>query len=297
MLKWISKFIAIICLLLAQFTIAAQAQTGAHGIDVRVIGDADAKNVILIPGLSSPGDVWNSTVEAMGDEYRFHVVSLPGFAGKQPVETNQPFIEFMAKGIVGYIHANNLKRPVLAGHSLGGFLSLYIGIHYPEVPGKIVSVDGVPFLPAMVNPYMTEESAKTMADNMKSQLLNTTVEQRLVQQKQVIETMVTDPEKQKLAVDWSMKSDIETVAASVHYLYSTDLRDDLSSIEVPVLVFGAWKAYENYGVTKEMSRQMYSSQFSEAGRVTIKISDTGRHFLMWDDPELIIAEMTKFMSE
>ena len=299
MLKMILKIVAIICLTLTQLSVSLQAQTGssALAIDVRVVGEDSARDVILIPGLSSPGEVWNSTVKALGGNYRFHIVSLPGFAGTPPVDTEKPFIEAMADDIVDYITENGIEQPVLAGHSLGGFLSLYIGVQHPDLPAKIVSVDGVPFLPAMVNPYMTEESAQSMAENMRSQMLNATREQRLAQQQQVIQTMVTDPEKQKVAVDWSMNSDIETVAASVHYLYSTDLRDDLSAIKVPVLVFGAWKAYESYGVTKEMSRQMYNRQYSEVNQLTLEISDTGRHFLMWDDPELIINGMAGFLSE
>jgi pimeloyl-ACP methyl ester carboxylesterase len=149
----------------------------------------------------------------------------------------------------------------------------------------------------MTNPYMTEESAKTMADNLTNQLLQMTDEQRLAQQKQVIATMVTDSAKQELAVQWGMVSDTETVAEAVHFLYSTDLRDDLSEIEVPVLVFGAWKAYENYGVTKDMSLNMYQQQFSELENVTIKISDSGKHFLMWDDPKFITSEIDKFLTE
>jgi pimeloyl-ACP methyl ester carboxylesterase len=299
MLKMILKVIAITCLILTQLFVSMQAQTRTSdlAIDVRVVGEDDANNVILIPGLSSPGEVWNSTVKAMGEKFRFHIVSLPGFAGKPPVETEQPFIEAMADEIVNYIAENSIEQPVLAGHSLGGFLSLYIGVNYPDLPAKIVSVDGVPFLPAMVNPYINEESAQSMAENMSTQMLSATREQRLAQQQQVIQTMVTNPEKQKIAVDWSMSSDIETVASSVYYLYSTDLRDELSAIEVPVLVFGAWKAYEAYGVTSEMSRQMYSNQYSEVNQLTLKISDTGRHFLMWDDPGLITNGMTDFLSE
>ena len=291
------KISAIVCFILSIFTVSAIAQPETGGIDVRVTGDRDAKNVILIPGLSSPGEVWDSTVEVMGDDYRFHIFSLPGFAGRAHVATEKPFIEAMAVEIVDYIKQNNLEKPILAGHSLGGFLSLYIGVHHPGLPEKIISVDGVPFLPAMTNPYMTEESAKTMADNLTNQLLQMTDEQRLAQQKQVIATMVTDSAKQELAVQWGMVSDTETVAEAVHFLYSTDLRDDLSEIEVPVLVFGAWKAYENYGVTKDMSLNMYQQQFSELENVTIKISDSGKHFLMWDDPKFITSEIDKFLTE
>lgn len=290
------KITALVCLILFTLSLCADAQPESKSISVKITGDKQSTNVLLIPGLSSPGDVWDSTVNALADDYRFHVVSLPGFAGKDPIETDTPFIEAMAEEIVNYIKDKNLEKPVLAGHSLGGFLSLYIGIHHPDLPAKIISVDGVPFLPAMTNPFMTEESAGAMANNMRNQLLQMTNDQRLAQQQQVIATMVTDPEKQKTTVEWSMQSDVKTVADAVHYLYSNDLRDDLSRIKVPVLVFGAWKAYENYGVTKQMSLDMYSRQFSKLDDVTIEIGDSGKHFLMWDDPELITSNFNKFLS-
>lgn len=296
MVRFAFKFITVIIIGSLICSLCAHAQSGSSGISVEVTGVEDARNVLLIPGLSSPGDVWDSTVDDLKDRYRFHVVSLPGFAGSAPVETDEPFIEAMAKSIVDYIKSNNIENPVLAGHSLGGFLALYIGAEHPDLPAKIISVDGVPFLPAMTNPYMTEESAKTMAENAKNQYLGLSDEQLLAQQRQVIATMVTDSTKEELAVDWSMKSDRGTVAEAIHYLYSTDLRDELSQIEAPILVFGAWKAYENYGVTKQMSHDMYTRQFREANHVTIKISDTGKHFLMWDDPGLITSEFDKFMS-
>jgi pimeloyl-ACP methyl ester carboxylesterase len=290
------KILTLFCLILFTFSLCSHAQNASSGLDIRVSGADDGINIILIPGLSSPGAVWNSTVDALSDKYRFHIFTLPGFAGTSPVSTKKPFIEAMADEIVEYILQNKLEKPILAGHSLGGFLSLYIGANHPNLPAKIISVDGVPFLPAMTNPYMTEESAVTLAENMKNQLLQMSDNQRLAQQKQVIATMVTDPEKQKTAVEWSMQSDVETVADAVHYLYSSDLRDDLSRIEVPVLVFGAWKAYENYGVTKQMSLEMYRRQFSELDDVTIEISENGKHFLMWDDPELITSKFDKFLS-
>ena len=296
MLRFALKFIFAIIIGCFICSFCVHAQPAKSRISVEVTGAEDKQDVLLIPGLSSPGDVWDSTVDRLKERYRFHVVSLPGFAGSEPVETEEPFIEAMAEGIVEYIKSNKIEDPVLAGHSLGGFLSLYIGTEHPDLPAKIVSVDGVPFLPAMTNPYMTEESAKTMANNVKNQYLGMSDDQLLAQQRQVIATMVTDSAKQELAVDWSMKSDRETVAEAVHYLYSRDLRDELSQIEVPVLVFGAWKAYENFGVTKQMSHDMYTRQFSEADSVSIKISDTGRHFLMWDDPELITSEIDKFIS-
>jgi len=38
--------------------------------------------MILIPGLSCPGDVWDETVAHYKDRYQMHVLSLAGFRGR-----------------------------------------------------------------------------------------------------------------------------------------------------------------------------------------------------------------------
>ena len=276
--------------------ISVQAQPNATNFDFKVKITGQGQDIILIPGLSSPGEVWDSTVEKLSDNYRCHVVSLPGFAGTDPIDFEGPFVHKMGDQIAEYIKANKLKKPVIMGHSLGGFLSLYIGINYPDLPSKLVSVDGVPFLAAMQNPAMTAEVAKPMAENMKAQMMNVKGDARKQMQQQIIATMVTDPEMQKIAVNWGLESDQETVAQAMYDLYTTDLRSQLEAVKVPTLVLGAWKAYENYGATKEMAENMYNQQYKSLDDVTILLSESGKHFLMWDDPALLLSSFQSFMN-
>ena len=51
--------------------------------------------VILIPGLSSSGAVWEGTVEHLKDRYQCHVLTLAGFAGQPRIPA--PFLETVRK--------------------------------------------------------------------------------------------------------------------------------------------------------------------------------------------------------
>ncbi|NVK85390.1 MAG: hypothetical protein HWE21_13785, partial [Cytophagia bacterium] len=53
-------------------------------LDARVIGKGQP--MIMIPGLTCDGAVWDTTIEALGNKYQYHVLTLPGFAGQAPLE-------------------------------------------------------------------------------------------------------------------------------------------------------------------------------------------------------------------
>lgn len=273
----------------------AYGQNSSYAFDVAVTGSGP--DLLLIPGLGSPGEVWHSISDELDDSHRLHIISLPGFAGREPVDFGDSFMETMRKEIVSYLQHEDLNNPVIMGHSLGGFLALDIASRHSDLISGIISVDGVPFLPAMQNPALTEESTAGMAKNMINQRKNSSPDELRQMQERIIQTMVTDPDDQQRAVEWSLQSAEATFNQAIYDLYTTDLRDDISQIDVPVLVLGSWIAYKNYGLTKQVAKQMYRQQFDGLESVTIKISDRGRHFLMWDDPEIVISSFRAFVKK
>jgi pimeloyl-ACP methyl ester carboxylesterase len=81
--------------------------------------------IVFIPGLSSPGSVWDRAVAHLAKRYTCHVLTLAGFAG-QPAMPGAPFLPRERDAILAYIRAHHLERPVVVGHSLGGFLAFAI---------------------------------------------------------------------------------------------------------------------------------------------------------------------------
>ncbi len=291
------KFKTTLIALLLVVATTGLAADGKPGIKTRVVGKGQP--VIMIPGLTCDGAVWDSTIEAMGDGYQFHVMTLPGFAGNAPLENiEEGFFSQVQALVLDYIDKNKIQNPIIIGHSLGGFMALNIAIERPDLPKKMVIVDSLPFLTAIQMPGATVESAKGFAGSMKAQMMagaNQTREQRATYQKMIVQTMMKSPEHIKIATEWGVDSDVATVAQSMYEMYTTDIREDLNKIKAPTLVLGAWIAYKQYGATRENTMANYKGQYAKLNGVQVDLTDEGNHFIMWDDPEFFNSWLKKFL--
>lgn len=254
------------------------------------------QHMILIPGLTCPGEVWTETVARYQNKYTLHVISLPGFAGTPAIETNE-YLKTMRDELIAYIKNNKLKKPILVGHSLGGFLSLWISAVEPDLVGPNFIVDALPFFPAIQDPSATVESMKPMAISMRNMMKDATPEQVKQSQQYYLSTMATAPDKLEIIGKWGIESHSPTVAQAMYEMQTTDLRQELATIKVPVTVLGAWIAYKNYGVTHESTLKNFSDQYQHVKNVSIHLTDTAKHFIMYDDPEWFFQNMDKFLDQ
>lgn len=77
---------------------------------------AHGQPMILVPGLSFPGETWDTTVEHFKDRFECHVLTLAGFASVLRVPA--PVLDRVRDGIAEYIRQKHLDHPVIVGHSL-----------------------------------------------------------------------------------------------------------------------------------------------------------------------------------
>lgn len=228
-------------------------------------------------------------------KYECHVLTLGGFAGEAPVDYGDSFTDFYADEIRDYIIENKLQKPVIVGHSLGGFLALKIAYQNPKMVGDLVIVDSLPFLPAVQIPGSTEESIKPLADNMRRMMKAPRSEGYEAQNRAMLASMINSQEDIDVAFSWGTASDANTVADAMYDLYKEDLREEIASIESRVLVLGAWIAYKNYGVTRASCLASYQGQYSQIKNVEVDLTDKGKHFIMWDDFDFLISKMNSFL--
>ncbi len=265
------------------------APTEAFRVDVTGHGPP----MILIPGLASSGKVWDGTVAHYQDRYECHVLTLAGFAGQPKIEI--PLLPAVRDGLVEYIREKRLQRPVMIGHSLGGSVALALAEAQPNLIGPLVIVDSLPFFGGINNPDTTREMAAKQADAIRQRMLTATPDQRNAYERTVLSTMISDPAKVDIAMQWYSQSDPSTVANSFADLFSIDLRPELSRIGVPVLVLGTWIAYKQYA-TREQVEQTFRRQYSGLKDWRLMLVDRARHFMMWDDPETMFKETDEFLA-
>ncbi len=133
--------------------------TEFNAFQVKVTGHGQP--MILIPGLASSGETWDSTVARYKDRYECHVITVAGFAGVPRIAA--PMLDTVRDQLAAYIREKKLVKPVIVGHSLGGFLALGIAGKYPDLPGKLIIIDAYPSLPAIFQPDITAEQAKAQS--------------------------------------------------------------------------------------------------------------------------------------
>ncbi|RZK45018.1 MAG: alpha/beta hydrolase, partial [Hymenobacter sp.] len=151
---------------------AAQVAPAAHPtFVVKVVGKG--RPVLLIPGLTCPGAVWDETVARYQQQYQCHVVSLAGFGGvapQQPVSAH--LLQDVRDQLLAYVKAQQLRKPVVVGHSLGGFVALWMAATDPAALGPLEIVDSLPFLTGAQNPTATAESIRPQAEAIRQQTSN-----------------------------------------------------------------------------------------------------------------------------
>jgi pimeloyl-ACP methyl ester carboxylesterase len=262
---------------------------------VTVTGKGPA--MLFIPGLTSGGAVWNEIVAAFADRYECHVFTLAGFAGQAPVVADSTWLVRMRDAIIAYAREKRLDRPVLVGHSLGGFLALDIAATVPSLPRAVINVDGLPFTPGAMIPAATLESARPMAMQMRQMMragAGAGADGAQMQEMQ-LRAMVRDSTKLPMVRDMMRASDGATVAEAVYGLWTADLRPRLGQITAPVLDVHAWVAYRPMGQTRAGLDRLLAGQYATLRTGTTRVSDTAHHFIMLDEPAWLIGEMRAFL--
>lgn len=262
--------------------LVAPALAGTRSFHVEVVGSGPP--VILIPGLACNGEVWAGTVTRYRSKHQMHILTLAGFGG-QPA-ASRPSLKAVRDELLLYIREHHLGKPILVGHSLGGFLALWLASSVPDQVGGVIVVDALPFLPAAQDPTATADSVRPRAQALHDQTMQLTPEAFSAQSRAVLGTMITDPKEIETVARYSSRSDQKTVATAMFEMMTTDLRSTLAAVHVPTLGLAAaapWGA--------DSVRTIYKAQYAGLTTLRLVLAERARHFIMLDDPSFFYAQL------
>jgi len=176
--------------------------------------------MILIPGLSSSGETWDTTVAHYQDRFQCHVLTVAGFAGVPRVPA--PMLDRVRDGLADYIRKNQIEKPVI--------------------------VDAYPFFGGLSGPEVTPAKAQESVDRMR-QYMGAQIQdmyERYVKSGVATRMMVTRDADFERIVGWGLASDRTAVTDAMCELFAADLRDELAIIKTPTLVLGTWIGASQY---------------------------------------------------
>lgn len=276
----------------------AHADFDSGRFHVRVDSPAEpVGDVILIPGLSSSPEVWDTLTEALKGRYRVHRIHVQGFAGAPPEDNaTGPVSAPVAEDLARYIAEQGLEKPAVIGHSMGGTIGMMLAARHPDSVGRLMVVDMIPFMGAMfaqpgANP--TPESVTPMADMIHQGMANSPREQYQTQADAQITAMIDTESLRAGPLEDSRTSDQKVSAAAFRELIVTDLRPELASITAPTTVL--YVKFKDPRMTPEITDGIYRASFANLPSAELKRIDDSAHFIMLDQPALFAAEVNAFL--
>lgn len=236
---------------------------------------------VLIPGMSTPGAVWDETVAALQGEMRLLVVEVRGFEGAPaPANAEPGVLPGIVADLAKDLAARGVDRAVVAGHSLGGLAGLRLALDHPDLTQSVVAIDALPFYATVFSPEATVESVAPQAERMRAMLVAQAGSQTAGAQP-APSGMSLDPEKQARIAAWSRQARPEVVAQALYEDLTTDLRQEIGRLEMPVTVL--YEAARDPAI----AAARYETDYAALAGVRLVPVERTAHFIMLDRPDVV----------
>jgi pimeloyl-ACP methyl ester carboxylesterase len=102
----------------------------------------EGEPLIILHGLFGLADNWAGMGKVLSATHQLFLLDLPNH-GRSP-HTDQFTYEAMSAALLEFIETNQIKNPVVMGHSMGGKVAMFFACQHPGKLKKLVVVDIAP---------------------------------------------------------------------------------------------------------------------------------------------------------
>jgi pimeloyl-ACP methyl ester carboxylesterase len=277
----------------AQQTYGADATASMAKLDhISIVSTGSGSPIFLIPGLSSPREVWDGVVPELAKTHTVYLVQVNGFGGDAPGANLQPGI---LNGIIadldGYIVSNKIKGATVVGHSLGGLVGLMFAKAHPDHLSRLMVVDSLPFYGMLFGPTATVAMVEPRGKAMRDQMAATYGKPAdPAPAEAVANQLALKPESRAKVKAWVMAADPRVSGEAMYEDLTTDLRPDLAAIRTPITLVYPWST----SVPKPMADMLYKGAYAAAPSMTYVDVGDAAHFVMLDQPAAFAAALKAF---
>ena len=93
--------------------------------------DGEGKVIVLLHGFLESKEIWEPFTQKLSKKYRVISIDLPGH-GKSDVFYKTNSMEMMAKAVKHVLEVLEIRKCVMLGHSMGGYVTLAFAEQFPK---------------------------------------------------------------------------------------------------------------------------------------------------------------------
>lgn len=102
-----------------------------HGRKTRISDEGKGRVLVLLHGFPESLEIWDFLAKSLSGSYRIIRIDLPGFGGSECFGYVHS-MEEMAEQVKGVLDELGLRKYVLCGHSMGGYVAMAFAEKYPK---------------------------------------------------------------------------------------------------------------------------------------------------------------------
>jgi pimeloyl-ACP methyl ester carboxylesterase len=268
----------------------------SDGIELAYTDEGSGETILFIHGLGSYIPAYDKIIPELSKNYRCIAIDLPGY-GKSSKEPHSGMMTFYADVIHEFAKEMELGQFSMAGHSMGGQISMVYSIKWPEEIKNLIlfAPAGFERFSAGQKEWFVDVMTPLLVKSTTYEGIETNLAYNFFKMPKDAEFMITDRMAMRTASDF--ENYCYAVSNSVNGMVSEPVIDKLDEIKAPTLIFFGENdylipnRYLNPGKTKDIAEygheQIPNSQL-------VMIPKCG-HFLMFEKPEVVINHMNDFM--
>lgn len=296
--------LALSCLLASPSPLLAQTSSHAAPSDAAqrqyphirtTLHGANGPLIILIPGMSTPGAVWDDSVTRLSPNHRLLVVDVRGFDGERgTVNEGAGLIEGIVTDLATDLRARNLGPATIVGHSFGGLVAMHFALSHADQTSRLLIVDALPFFGTVIRPDASVENIAPQASRMHDGIIANADAMRAAGARGVAQGVVgqwsVGQDNATRIANWAMRAEPNVVAQAMMEDMQSDLRPDIARIHVPMTVL-----YQAEG-NPELAHARYSADYAANPAVHLVPVTRTAHFIMLDRPDAFDAELAAILA-
>ena len=140
------------------------------GIDLVYSDSGEGPCLVLLHGYLESGKIWNSFVDQFSGAYRIIVPDLPGH-GKSGCWGKTHSMDDLARALYAILVAEGIGKVFLAGHSMGGYVTMAFAALFPDKLTAYALVHSTPFADTREKEEMREREISLVMCGKKKQII------------------------------------------------------------------------------------------------------------------------------